>query len=97
MMRECLVWDRVTGFDDTAADLARDLDLAVFRTAERLAALGFDLGLFMESSEVCATPYAAPPQPRPGNVTRQGGPRSAPLPPQVTTATLRSSPKASQF
>jgi Homeodomain-like domain len=28
---------------------------------------------------------------------RDGGSRSAPRPPQVTTATLRSSPKASQF
>jgi len=34
---------------------------------ERAAALGFDLGLVMESSEVRATPSAAPPQPRRAN------------------------------
>jgi hypothetical protein len=42
------------------------LGLPVFRAVERVAALVFDLGLVMGSSEVHATPSAAPPQPRPG-------------------------------
>jgi hypothetical protein len=41
--------------------------LLVFRAAERVAAFGLDLGLVMGSSEVCATPSVAPPQPRPAN------------------------------
>ena len=50
----------------------RVLDLLVDREVERAVALGFDLGLVMESSEVRATPSAAPPQPRPGQNSRQG-------------------------
>jgi hypothetical protein len=46
--------------------------LLIFRGAERVATLVFDLGLVMGSSEVNATPSAAPPQPRPGKTTRQG-------------------------
>src|SRR6202171_2570753 len=97
MMRGCLVWGPVAGLDDTGADRARDLGLLVFRAVERVAAFGLVLGLVMGSSEVHAAPSAAPPQPRPGNSPGRAGPRSVPQPPQVTTATLRSSLKASQF
>src|SRR5258708_37003516 len=55
------------GLNDPGADRARDLGLLVFRAAERVAAFGLDLGLVMGSSEVCATPSVAPPQPRPAN------------------------------
>jgi hypothetical protein len=51
-MRACLVAGRVVVFEDEGADCVRDLDLLVFREAERVAALGFDLGLVMGSSEV---------------------------------------------
>src|SRR5258706_6642982 len=67
MMRACLVWAPVAGLNDPGADRARDLGLLVFRAAERVAAFGLDLGLVMGSSEVCATPSVAPPQPRPAN------------------------------
>src|ERR1700676_5089626 len=67
MMRACLVWDPAAGLDDAGAGRLRDTGLAAFRAAERVAALGLDLGLVMGSSEVDATPSAAPPQPRPGN------------------------------
>src|SRR5467141_4531878 len=97
MMRACLVWGPVAGLDDACADRARDLGLLVFRALERVAAFGLDLGLVMGSSYVRAASSAAPPQPRPGRSPGRAGPRSAPRPPQVTTATLRSSPKASQF
>jgi hypothetical protein len=56
---------REAGLDTTGADRLLDTGLPAFRTFERVAAFGFDLGLVMESSEVCATPSAAPPQPRP--------------------------------
>jgi hypothetical protein len=55
----------------------RDLDLLDFGEAERLAALAIDLGLVMGSSEVHATPSAAPPQPRPGKTPAGQDPRSA--------------------
>src|SRR6266849_92433 len=97
MMRACLVAGRAAGFDDAGAGRLRDLDLLDFREAERVAALVVDLGLVMGSSEVCATPSVAPPQPRPGKLPGRARSRSAPLLPQVTTATLRSSPKASHF
>jgi hypothetical protein len=48
------------------------LNLLDFREAERVAALVVDLGLVMGSSEVCATPSVAPPQPRPGKAPLQG-------------------------
>src|ERR1700681_4441641 len=67
MMRACLVWPPVAGLNDPGADRARDLGLLVFRAAERVAAFGLDLGLVMGSSEVCATPSVAPPQPRSAN------------------------------
>jgi hypothetical protein len=63
-MRACLVSGRTVVFEDEGASRVRDLDLLVDREVERAAALGFDLVLVMESSEVRATPSAAPPQPR---------------------------------
>jgi hypothetical protein len=65
MARACLVSGREAGLDAAGADRLRDTGLPAFRTFERVAAFGFDLGLVIESSEVCATPSAAPPQPRP--------------------------------
>ena len=67
MMRACLVAGRAADFDDAGVGRLRDLDLLDFGEAERVAALAVDLGLVMGSSEVHATPSAAPPQPRPGN------------------------------
>jgi hypothetical protein len=64
MMRACLVSSRAAGSDDAGAGRWRDLDFPTFRPVERVAAFGLDLGLAMESSEVCAAPSAAPPQPR---------------------------------
>src|SRR5712671_1428876 len=100
MMRACLVLGRTADLDDTGADRLRDGALAVFRAVERVAAfglvLGLVLGLAMGSSEVHAAPSAAPPQPHPANrPVGQDPKRAQPL--QVTTATLRSSPNASQF
>src|SRR6202171_3968796 len=63
MMRACLVAGRAADFDDAGVGRLRDLDLLDFGEAERLAALAVDLGLVMGSSEVHATPSAAPPQP----------------------------------
>jgi hypothetical protein len=54
------------------------LDLLDFDEAERVAALAVDLGLVMGSSEVHATPSAAPPQPRPGKLPGRARPRRAP-------------------
>ena len=70
-MRACLVAGRVVVFEDEGADRVRDVDLLVFREAERVAALGFDLGLVMGSSEVFAAirrTTSAPPE----QTTRQG-------------------------
>src|SRR6266404_2001406 len=74
MMRSCFVPGRATGFDDAGAGRLRELDLLDFREAEWVAALGFDLGLVMGSSEVCATPSVAPPQPRLGKSPGRAGP-----------------------
>ena len=52
MMRSCLVSRRVADFDDADADRVRALDLPIFREAERVATLAFDVGLVMGSSEV---------------------------------------------
>jgi hypothetical protein len=71
MMRACLVSGPAAGFDDTAGRL-REAGLAVLRAVDRAVAFDFDLGLVMRSSEVCATPSAAPPKPRPSKITRQG-------------------------
>jgi len=97
MMRACLVLGRGADLDDAGAGCLRDTDVAVFRAVERGAAFGLDLGLVMGSSEVDATTSAAPPQPRLGKAPGRARPRSRPRPLQVTTATLRSSRKASQF
>src|SRR5882672_8150534 len=72
IMRACLVSGPAADLDDAGADRLRDAGLAVFRAVERFAAFGLVLGLVMGSSEVHAAPSAAPPQPRPGNFTRQG-------------------------
>ena len=55
----------------------RDLALAVFRPAARVVILVVDLGLVMGSSEVRATPSAAPPQPRPGKISGRADPEAA--------------------
>jgi len=67
MMRACLVLGPAagTGLDDAGAGRLRDTGLATFRAVERVAAFDLDFGLVMGSSEVCATPSVAPPQPRP--------------------------------
>jgi hypothetical protein len=67
MMRACLVSDRVAVFREAGVERADDLGLVLFRAALRALAFDFDLGLVMGSSEVFATPSAAPPQPRPSN------------------------------
>ena len=72
MMWACLVSGRIAVFEDEGAVRVRDPDLLVDREVGRAAALDFDLGLVMGSSEVRATPSAAPPQPRPGQNSRQG-------------------------
>jgi hypothetical protein len=64
MMRACLVPGRIAVFEGEGASRVRVLDLLVDREVERAAAFGLDLGLVMGSSEVHATPSAAPPQPR---------------------------------
>src|SRR5712664_717828 len=76
MMRACLVSGPVADLDDAGADRLRDAGLAVFRAVERVAAFGLVLGLVMGSSEVCATPSAAPPQPRPSKSPGRARPRS---------------------
>jgi hypothetical protein len=76
MTRACLVSGRTTGLDEARADRARDLLLLIFLGAERVATLVFDLGLVMGSSEVGATPSAAPPQPRPGKLAGRARSRS---------------------
>src|SRR5258708_35553296 len=73
-MRACLVSGRIGVFDEGAGRV-RDLDLLVDREVGRGAALGFDFGLVMESSVGCATPSAAPPQPRRANHTAARPPR----------------------
>src|SRR5258707_14440236 len=67
MIRACLVSGRIAVFEDEGADRMRVLDLPVDRELERTAAFGLDLGFVMGSSEVRATPSAAPPQPRRAN------------------------------
>jgi hypothetical protein len=52
MMRACLVLGRAAVFGDKTTERMRDLDFLVFRAANRVAALGLDLGLVMGSSEV---------------------------------------------
>src|SRR5258708_752829 len=97
MMRACLVLGRVGDLDAASTDCSRDLGLLAFRAGKRAAAFGLDLGLVMGSSEVHAAPSAAPPQPRLGKTPGRARSRGEPRSPQVTTATLRSDKKASQF
>src|SRR6202042_1836385 len=66
MMRACLVTRPAAGRGDAAADRLRGAGLTVLRAIERVAAFGLGLD-FMGSSEVCATPSAAPPQPHLAN------------------------------
>jgi hypothetical protein len=96
-MRACLVSGRIAVFEGEGASRVRDLDLLVGREIGRPAALGFDLGLVMESSEVRATPSAAPPQPRRANHPAGRDPlgRLGRTPAGITT--LRSRTKASHF
>ena len=97
MMRACLVSGRAATLGDEGTDRPGILDLPVFREAERVPALGLDLGLVMGSSEGCATPSAAPPQPHLGKPPAGQDPEARLSRSQVPTATLQSSPKASQF
>src|SRR5258705_9201411 len=97
MMRACLVLGRVGDLDAASTDCSRDLGLLAFRAGKRAAAFGLDLGLVMGSSEVHAAPSAAPPQTRLGQTPGRARSRGEPQSPQVTTATLRSDKKASQF
>ena len=53
----------------------------VFRARERAAVSALDLGVFIGSSEVWATPSAAPPRPRPGKSPGGAGPEAAPSSP----------------
>ena len=91
-MRACLVSGRVEVFGDECADRERGLDLLLVRAAERVEALDFDLDLVMGSSEVHATPSAAPPQPRPGKTPAGQDPEARIRHFKVITATLRSNP-----
>jgi hypothetical protein len=52
MIRACLVSGRTADFDGADADRVRGLPLLIFRGAERVATLAFDLGLVMGSSEL---------------------------------------------
>src|SRR5258708_22815689 len=72
IMRACLVSGPAADRDDAGDDRLRDAGFAAFRAVERVAAFGFDLGLVMGSSKVCATLSIAPPQPRPA--THPAGP-----------------------
>src|SRR5260221_6051667 len=97
MMRACLVSGRIAVFEGERASRLRVLDLLVDREMGRAAALGFDLGLVMESSEVRATPSAAPPQPRRANHPAGRHPMWRLGHTPAGTATLRSRTKASHF
>jgi len=52
-MRARFVSGVAADFDDAGTDRVRDLDLLVFRAAERVAALGFGLDLVMRASMLC--------------------------------------------
>ena len=75
MIRACLVSGRIAVFEEEGNNRMRVPDLLVDREVERTAAFGLDLGLVMGSSEVRATPSAAPPQPRPGKSPGGAGSR----------------------
>src|SRR5258705_1636828 len=93
MIRACLVSGRIAVFEDEV----RVLDLLVDREVERAAAFGLDLGLVMGSSEVRATPSAAPPQPRRANHPAGRDPMGRLGRTPAGTATLQSRTKASHF
>ena len=97
MIRACLVSGRIAVFEDDGANRMRVLDLLVDREVERTAAFGLDLGLVMGSSEVRATPSAAPPQPRRANHPAGRDPMGRLGRTPAGTATLRSRTKASHF
>src|SRR5438445_2577846 len=97
MIRACLVSGRIAVFEDEGANRMRVLDLLVDREVERAAAFGLDLGLVMESSEVRATPSAAPPQPRRANHPTGRDPSGRLGRTLTGIATLRSRRKASHF
>ena len=97
MIRACLVSGRIAVFEDDGANRMRVLDLLVDREVERAAAFGLDLGLVMGSSEVRATPSAAPPQPRRANHPAGRDPMGRLGRTPAGTATLRSRTKASHF
>jgi len=97
MIRACLVSGRIAVFEDEGANRMRVLDLLVDREVERTAAFGLDLGLVMGSSEVRATPSAAPPQPRRANHPAGRDPMGRLGRTPAGTATLRSRTKASHF
>src|SRR5260370_4310670 len=97
MIRACLVSGRIAIFEDEGASRVRVLDLLADREVERAAALGFDFGLVMGSSEVRATPTAAPPQPRQANYPAGHDPKVRLDRTPARTATLRSRTKASHF
>src|ERR1700704_5309878 len=52
MVRAGFVSGRPADFDGKDADRVRDLSLLIFRAADRVATLVFDLGLVMRSSEL---------------------------------------------
>jgi hypothetical protein len=97
MIRACLVSGRIAVFEDEGANRTRVLDLLVDREVERTAAFGLDLGLVMGSSEVRATPSAAPPQPRRANHPAGRDPMGRLTRTPAGTATLLSRTKASHF
>jgi hypothetical protein len=78
MIRACLVSGLAANLDDAgAADRLPGANLAVFPAVDRLSTFRLDLGLVMGSSEVCAAPSAAPPQPRLGNHPAGQDPKAA--------------------
>jgi hypothetical protein len=85
MMRACLVPGRAVTLGDEGTDRPGILDLPVFREADRVPALGFDLELVMGSSEGCATPFgratSAPPRQTAGRA-RSRSATAAPKSPQ---------------
>src|SRR5260370_7343669 len=92
-MRACLVSGRIVIFEDEGASRLRVLDLLADREVERAAALGFDFGLVMGSSEVRATPTAAPPHPPQANTPPGPNPKHPFDPPPPRTPTHPSRPK----
>src|SRR4051794_34039406 len=80
--RACFVSGLAVGLDD-AVGRFRDVGLVFFRAIDQVEAFGLDLGLFMGSSGICATPFAAPHQPRPDKAPGGAGSRGGNESPQV--------------